>query len=82
MENQLSKLAHYSMCDLNAGAIFDLRYWRLSPSKAELASWDGAVHQASEEYSHRMVCLIFIIPNSDSQMACDQMAMLFKEPYT
>ena len=35
--------------------VLSLRYWKLSPSKAEAAAWDSAVHQASEEYSHRMV---------------------------
>ncbi|XP_064385023.1 transmembrane protein 222-like [Halichondria panicea] len=29
-------------------------YWRLSPSKAEAAAWDSAVHQASEEYGNKM----------------------------
>jgi hypothetical protein len=29
-------------------------YWQLSPSKAESSTWDNAVHQASEEYGHRM----------------------------
>ena len=29
-------------------------YWQLSPNKAEASSWDSAVRQASEEYSHRM----------------------------
>ncbi|XP_041379858.1 transmembrane protein 222-like [Gigantopelta aegis] len=29
-------------------------YWQMSPSTAELSSWDSAVHQASEEYSKRM----------------------------
>ena len=32
-----------------------LRYWQLTPSKAEADSWDSAVHQASEEYKRRMV---------------------------
>ena len=31
------------------------RYWQLTPSHSERAAWDSAVHQASEEYSHRMV---------------------------
>ncbi|XP_065891033.1 transmembrane protein 222-like [Dysidea avara] len=30
------------------------KYWRLSPSNSEMSSWDDAVHQASEEYGHRM----------------------------
>ncbi|XP_065890084.1 transmembrane protein 222-like isoform X1 [Dysidea avara] len=30
------------------------KYWRLSPSKTQFSSWDDAVHQASEEYGHRM----------------------------
>ncbi|CAI7994933.1 Transmembrane protein 222 [Geodia barretti] len=29
-------------------------YWQLSPSKAESSTWDDSVHQASEEYGHRM----------------------------
>ena len=60
LEDLLSKLAHYGSVTIK-GITFDLRYWRLSPSKAQLTSWDGAVHQASEEYSQRMVCLTFIM---------------------
>ena len=35
--------------------ICDHRYWKMNPSKAESSAWDSAVHQASEEYSNRMV---------------------------
>lgn len=31
------------------------RYWQMVPSKAESSAWDSAIHQSSEEYSHRMV---------------------------
>ncbi|XP_019852450.1 PREDICTED: transmembrane protein 222-like, partial [Amphimedon queenslandica] len=29
-------------------------YWQLNPKNRVAATWDSAVHQASEEYSHRM----------------------------
>jgi hypothetical protein len=33
-------------------------YWQLDPDSRTLPSWDSAVHQASEEYSKRMVSSI------------------------
>lgn len=40
---------------------FDGRYWMLDVSKVYASgsnAWDTAVHDASEEYKHRMVILV------------------------
>ena len=46
--------APYYVSEDNMGFGNPTMYWQLTPGRAESASWDSAVHQASEEYSHRM----------------------------
>uniref|UniRef100_A0A1X7TG06 Uncharacterized protein n=1 Tax=Amphimedon queenslandica TaxID=400682 RepID=A0A1X7TG06_AMPQE len=44
-------------------------YWQLNPKNRVAATWDSAVHQASEEYSHRMhnlFCMYSSPPNKAS----------------
>ena len=36
------------------------KYWQLKPGKAQMNSWDEAVHDASEEYKKRMVCFLIL----------------------
>lgn len=40
-----------------------LRYWKLDPARVYASgpnAWDTAVHDASEEYKHRMVCELLL----------------------
>ena len=36
------------------------KYWQLNPNNCHYSTWDQAVHEASEEYKHRMVSLLHL----------------------